>query len=99
MHAPLQPEVLPVIELIIKQRCRDLGAFEVGRVLPFAKRLMIGPYIFFDRLGPKLMEPGLPREADVRPPPNIGLSTLPYLFHAQPLPRAPLAPDTSIRPG
>src|SRR3546814_2296400 len=41
MHAPLQPEVLAVIELIIKQRCRDLGAFEVGRVLPFAKRRMI----------------------------------------------------------
>src|SRR5690606_2634673 len=35
-------------ELIIQQRCRDLGAFEVGRVLPFAKRRMVGPFIFFD---------------------------------------------------
>src|SRR3546814_1498722 len=83
MHAPLQPEVLAVIELIIKQRCRDLGAFEVGRVLPFAKRRMIGPYIFFDRMGPKLMEPGLPREADVRPHPHIGLSTITYLFRSE----------------
>jgi redox-sensitive bicupin YhaK (pirin superfamily) len=42
-----------MIELVIPQRRRDLGSFEVGRVLPFAKRRMVGPYIFFDRIGPK----------------------------------------------
>src|SRR3546814_392118 len=99
MHAPLQPEVLAVIELIIKQRCRDLGAFEVGRVLPFAKRRMIGPYIFFDRMGPKLMEPGLPREADVRPHPHIGLSTITYLFDGQIMHRDSVGSEQSIRPG
>jgi redox-sensitive bicupin YhaK (pirin superfamily) len=41
-----------VIELVIEQRRRDLGGFEVGRVLPFAKQRMVGPFIFFDRMGP-----------------------------------------------
>ena len=65
-----------MIELVIPQRRRDLGSFEVGRVLPFAQRRMVGPYIFFDRMGPKQLAPGLPREADVRPHPHIGLSTI-----------------------
>jgi len=72
-----------MIELIIPQRRRDLGSFEVGRVLPFAARRMVGPYIFFDRIGPKHLAPGLPREADVRPHPHIGLSTITYLFEGQ----------------
>ncbi|MGY0651997.1 pirin family protein [Luteimonas sp. A537] len=88
-----------MIELIIKQRTRDLGAFEVGRVLPFAKRRMVGPYIFFDRMGPKLMEPGLPREADVRPHPHIGLSTITYLFDGEIMHRDSLGSEQSIRPG
>ena len=71
-----------MIELVIEQRSRDLGSFEVGRVLPFAKRRMVGPYIFFDRMGPKDLEPGLPREADVRPHPHIGLSTITWLLPA-----------------
>ena len=88
-----------MIELIIQQRSRDLGAFEVGRVLPFAKRRMIGPYIFFDRMGPKQMEPGLPREADVRPHPHIGLSTITYLFDGQIMHRDSVGSEQSIRPG
>ncbi|MGY0612761.1 pirin family protein [Luteimonas sp. A501] len=88
-----------MIELIIKQRTRDLGAFEVGRVLPFAKRRMVGPYIFFDRMGPKLMEPGLSREADVRPHPHIGLSTITYLFDGEIMHRDSLGSEQSIRPG
>ena len=88
-----------MIELIIKQRSRDLGAFEVGRVLPFAKRRMIGPYIFFDRMGPKQIERGLPREADVRPHPHIGLSTITYLFDGQIMHRDSVGSEQSIRPG
>lgn len=88
-----------MIELIIQQRCRDLGAFEVGRVLPFARRRMVGPFIFFDRMGPKLMEPGLPREADVRPHPHIGLSTVTYLFHGEIMHRDSVASEQPIRPG
>src|SRR3546814_8342170 len=73
MHAPLQPELLAVIELIIKQRCPDLGAFQVGRVLPLAQRRITAPSISFDRMVPKLMEPALPHEPHVRPPPPIVL--------------------------
>ena len=41
-----------MIELVIDQRRRDLGGFEVGRVLPFAHRRMVGPFVFFDHMGP-----------------------------------------------
>ena len=88
-----------MIELVFPQRRRDLGAFEVGRVLPFAKRRMVGPYIFFDRMGPKRMAPGLPLEADVRPHPHIGLSTITYLFDGEIMHRDSLASEQPIRPG
>lgn len=88
-----------MIELIIQQRSRDLGAFEVGRVLPFSRRRMVGPYIFFDRMGPKQIEPGLPREADVRPHPHIGLSTITYLFDGEIMHRDSLGSGQPIRPG
>ena len=58
---------LGMIELVISQRRRDLGGFEVGRVLPFAKRRMVGPFIFFDHMGPVDFPPGVPRTVDVRP--------------------------------
>ena len=88
-----------MIELIIRQRSRDLGAFEVGRVLPFAKRRMVGPYIFFDRMGPKDLAPGLPPEADVRPHPHIGLSTITYLFDGEIMHRDSVGSEQPIRPG
>ncbi|MGB3837942.1 MAG: pirin family protein [Rhodanobacter sp.] len=88
-----------MIELVIPQRRRDLGSFEVGRVLPFAKRRMVGPYIFFDRMGPKHLAPGLPREADVRPHPHIGLSTITYLFDGEIMHRDSLGSEQAIRPG
>ncbi|WP_374579153.1 pirin family protein, partial [Phenylobacterium sp.] len=72
-----------MIDLVIDQRRRDLGGFEVGRVLPFARRRMVGPFIFFDHMGPKTFEPGFGREVDVRPHPHIGLSTLTYLFEGE----------------
>ncbi|MGB3269101.1 MAG: pirin family protein [Rhodanobacter sp.] len=88
-----------MIELVIPQRRRDLGSFEVGRVLPFAQRRMVGPYIFFDRMGPKDLVPGLPREADVRPHPHIGLSTITYLFDGEIMHRDSLGSAQAIRPG
>jgi len=88
-----------MIELIIPQRRRDLGSFEVGRVLPFTARRMVGPYIFFDRIGPKQLAPGLPREADVRPHPHIGLSTITYLFEGQITHRDSLGSLQEIRAG
>ena len=62
-----------MIELVIDQRRRDLGGFEVGRVLPSAKRRMVGPFVFFDHMGPIDFAAGIPRTVDVRPHPHIGL--------------------------
>ena len=72
-----------MIELVIDQRRRDLGGFEVGRVLPFPGRRMVGPFIFFDHMGPIDFPPGIPRTVDVRPHPHIGLSTVTYLFDGE----------------
>jgi redox-sensitive bicupin YhaK (pirin superfamily) len=69
-----------MIQLVIDQRRRDLGGFEVGRILPAAQRRMVGPFIFLDHMGPVDMPPGVPRTADVRPHPHIGLATVTYLF-------------------
>ena len=88
-----------MIELVIPSRRRSLGDFEVGRVLPFAKRRMIGPYIFFDRMGPADFEPGLPRSADVLPHPHIGLSTITYLFEGEIVHRDSVGSQQPIRPG
>lgn len=88
-----------MIELVIRQRTRDLGSFEVGRVLPFARRRMVGPFIFFDRMGPKDIPRGLPREADVRPHPHIGLSTITYLFDGEITHRDSVGSEQPVRPG
>lgn len=88
-----------MIELIIPQRTRNLGSFEVGRVLPFAKRRMVGPYIFFDRMGPKDLALGLPPEADVLPHPHIGLSTITYLFDGEIMHRDSVGSEQAVRPG
>ena len=70
-----------MIDLIVDKRRRDLGGgFVVGRVLPFAKRLMVGPFIFFDQMGPVDFAPGIPHELDVRPHPHISLSTVTYRY-------------------
>jgi redox-sensitive bicupin YhaK (pirin superfamily) len=88
-----------VIELLIDQRRRDLGGFEVGRVLPSAKRRMVGPFIFLDHMGPADLPKGLPREADVRPHPHIGLSTVTYLFAGEIMHRDSTGVQQAIRPG
>ncbi|MBU4567346.1 MAG: pirin family protein, partial [Alphaproteobacteria bacterium] len=89
-----------MIELIIDKRTRDLGGgFEVGRVLPFAKRRMVGPFIFFDQMGPVDFAPGIPRALDVRPHPHIGLSTVTYLYSGALTHRDSLGFKQEIRPG
>jgi redox-sensitive bicupin YhaK (pirin superfamily) len=88
-----------MIDLVIDQRRRDLGGFEVGRVLPFAKRRMVGPFIFFDHMGPARFEAGFGREVDVRPHPHIGLSTLTYLFEGEITHRDSVGVTQDIRPG
>jgi len=87
------------IELIIDSRRRDLGGFEVGRVLPWTKRRMVGPFIFFDHIGPTTFPPSLPRSTDVRPHPHIGLSTITYLFAGEMVHRDSVGYHQVIRPG
>lgn len=88
-----------MVELVIEQRRRSLGGgMEVGRVLPFAKRRMVGPYIFFDHMGPLDLAPGADRSIDVRPHPHIGLSTVTYLFAGEVMHRDSLGYAQAIRP-
>ena len=84
---------------LIDQRRRNLGRFEVGRVLPHPHHHMVGPFIFFDHLGPVELPRGLPREADVRPHPHIGLSTVTYLFAGEIVHRDSTGIEQAIRPG
>jgi redox-sensitive bicupin YhaK (pirin superfamily) len=88
-----------MIELVIDQRRRNLGRFEVGRVLPSAPRRMVGPFIFFDHLGPVDLPKGLARDADVRPHPHIGLATVTYVFAGEIMHRDSLGMEQAIRAG
>ncbi len=88
-----------MIDLVIDQRRRSLGGFDVNRVLPFAKRRMIGPFIFFDHMGPIVFPPGIPPNVDVRPHPHIGLSTITYLFEGEIMHRDSVGSEQPIRPG
>ena len=88
-----------MIELVIDQRRRDLGGFEVGRVLPFAKHRAVGPFVFFDHMGPIDFAPGFPRSVDVRPHPHIGLSTVTYLFGGEITHRDSVGSEVAIVPG
>ncbi|MEO6092164.1 MAG: pirin family protein [Novosphingobium sp.] len=88
-----------MIELMVPQRRRDLGGFEVGRVLPAAQRRMVGSFVFFDHMGPVDFAPGIPREVDVRPHPHIGLSTVSYLFDGEIMHRDSVGSQQAIRPG
>jgi redox-sensitive bicupin YhaK (pirin superfamily) len=83
------------IEHVIPQRRRDLGGFEVGRVLPFGAKRMVGPFVFFDHMGPVDFAAGIPRSVDVRPHPHIGLATVTYLFAGEIMHRDSLA---SVQP-
>ncbi len=71
-----------MIELVIEGRRKDLGGFEVGRILPYAKRRMVGPFVFLDHMGPARFDPGV-EGLNVRPHPHIGLSTVTYLFEGR----------------
>lgn len=88
-----------MIEMVIEQRRRSLGGgLDVGRVLPFAQRRMIGPFVFFDHMGPLDVAAGAPRSLDVRPHPHIGLSTVTYLFSGEVVHRDSVGSEQVIRP-
>jgi hypothetical protein len=88
-----------MLQQVIEQRRRSLGYLEVGRVLPAPGRRMVGPFIFLDHIGPVELPAGLPREADVRPHPHIGLSTVTYLFAGEMMHRDSVGSSQPIRPG
>lgn len=89
-----------MIELVIEQRRRSLGGgLEVGRVLPFARRRMVGPFVFFDHMGPMDLAAGVGREVDVRPHPHIGLSTVTYLLSGEVMHRDSVGSVQPVRPG
>lgn len=88
-----------MIEMVIEQRRRSLGGgLDVGRVLPFAKRRMVGPFIFFDHMGPLTLPAGVDRKVDVRPHPHIGLSTVTYLFAGEIMHRDSVGSALPVRP-
>jgi redox-sensitive bicupin YhaK (pirin superfamily) len=92
------PRMDTIIEQLIPARRRDLGGFEVGRLLPAGRRRMVGPFIFFDHIGPATLTPPLPRAMDVRPHPHIGLATVTYLFAGEMTHRDSLGCQQVIRP-
>ncbi len=89
---------MSAIELIISGKKKDLGdGFTVARVLPFAKRRRVGPFVFFDEMGPAQFEPGT--GIDVRPHPHIGLATVTYLFDGEMDHADTLGVHKTIHPG
>ena len=86
-----------VIELFIETRVRDIGDFTVRRALPDGRRQRVGPFIFFDHMGPAEFEPG--KGVNVRAHPHIGLATITYLFEGEMLHRDSLGYVQPIRPG
>ncbi|CAG9163405.1 pirin family protein [Cupriavidus pinatubonensis] len=88
---------MSAIEHLLKPHVRDLGDFTVRRLLPAAATQTIGPFIFFDHMGPVAMPPG--KGADVRPHPHIGLATVTYLFEGEIMHRDSLGSEQVIRPG
>ncbi|RVT84103.1 pirin family protein [Rhodobacteraceae bacterium CCMM004] len=95
-HCPTGDEV-DAIDTVIVPRARDLGGFEVRRALPAPRRQMVGPFIFFDQMGPAEFLPT--RGMDVRPHPHIGLATISYLFRGRMHHRDSLGTDAWIEPG
>jgi redox-sensitive bicupin YhaK (pirin superfamily) len=103
MWNPLLDTSIPIgdqvdaIETVIIPRARDLGGFEVRRALPSAQRQMVGPFIFFDQMGPAEFLTG--EGIDVRPHPHIGLGTVTYLMKGRLHHRDSLGTDQWIEPG
>src|SRR5580704_14670811 len=91
------PTASDPIALVIEARPRDLGGFGVRRALPSGGRRMVGPFIFFDHIGPSEMPPG--QGIDVRPHPHIALATVTYLFAGELIHRDSLGSHQAIRPG
>ena len=82
---------------IIAPKIHDLGGFSVGRVLPQARRRSVGPFVFFDHIGPAVI--GADNPIAVRPHPHIGLATVTYLWEGAMMHRDSLGSVQEIKPG
>ncbi len=87
----------PAIETMIDARSRSIGPFTVRRLLPSRARRLVGPFVYFDHMGPVTLAPG--QGADVLPHPHIGLATVTWLFEGQLVHRDSLGSHQTIRPG
>jgi hypothetical protein len=85
------------VDTVIVPRAHDVGGFEVHRALPAKEKQMVGPFIFFDQMGPGEFLAG--KGLDVRPHPHIGLATVTYLFDGSILHRDSLGTQLPIVPG
>src|SRR5690606_6209649 len=85
------------IEQVLIPRARDIGGFEVRRALPALEKQMVGPFIFFDQMGPAELLVG--QGLDVQPHPHIGLATVTYLFAGELMHRDSLGTELAIKPG
>jgi redox-sensitive bicupin YhaK (pirin superfamily) len=92
-----QSDESSAIATVIDARPRDIGGFTVGRVLPSTALRHVGPFVFFDHMGPADFAPG--QGLDVRPHPHIGLATVTYLFDGEIVHRDSLGSHQAIRPG
>ena len=88
---------LPAIEQVLEPVTHDLGGFKVHRVLPARERTMVGPFLFFDQMGPATLPAG--QGIDVRPHPHINLATVTYLFGGAIDHRDSLGTRQRIEPG
>jgi redox-sensitive bicupin YhaK (pirin superfamily) len=96
-HAPVCRASPGDIDLVIEPKRRDLGEFSVARALPADERRSVGPFVFFDHMGPADFGPG--QGIQVRPHPHIGIATITYLFEGQILHRDSLGFVQPIDPG
>jgi redox-sensitive bicupin YhaK (pirin superfamily) len=85
------------VERILSSHVRDIGGFAVRRTLPAWPKQTVGPFIFFDHMGPAALAPG--EGLDVRPHPHIGLATVTYLFEGEILHRDSVRSVQPVRPG
>jgi len=88
---------MSAVELTVSPRYRDLAGFRVNRVWPTARRRLIGPFVFYDHMLPRELEPDV--GLDVPPHPHIGLATVTYLFDGEIMHRDSLGTQQIIRPG
>ena len=96
-HAPVCKAIEGQVELEIRPKLKDLGEFTVRRVLPASERQMVGPFIFFDHMGPAEFPPG--QGIQVRPHPHIGIATITYLFEGEIMHRDSLGYELPIKAG